>query len=71
MEDKIVLSNYAQLFIIIWVILSLMVGILAHKYKIGFPIGLILSLIFSPIVGFLIISNYSSIKNIFDKGEKK
>jgi hypothetical protein len=46
MENKIVLLKYVQLFIIIWVILSLIVGILAHKNKIGFPIGLILSLIF-------------------------
>jgi len=70
MEENIVSLNYTEIFISIWIILSLFVGVIGYKNKIGFSLALVWSIVFSPIVGLLIVLRYEHVKKIFRrKGE--
>jgi predicted membrane protein len=70
MEENIVSLNYTEIFISIWIILSLFVGMIGYKNKIGFSLALVWSIVFSPIVGLLIVLRYEHVKKIFRrKGE--
>ena len=67
MEENIVSLNYAEIFISIWIILSLFVGVIGYKNKIGFSLALVWSIVFSPIVGLLIVLRYERVKKIFER----
>ena len=70
MEENIVSLNYTEIFISIWIILSLFVGMIGYKNKIGFSLALVWSIVFSPIIGLLIVLRYERVKKIFKrKGE--
>jgi predicted membrane protein len=67
MEENIVSLNYTEIFISIWIILSLFVGMIGYKNKIGFSLALVWSIVFSPIIGLLIVLRYERVKKIFDR----
>jgi predicted membrane protein len=67
MEENVISLNYAELFIALWIILSLFVGIVGFKNKIGFSLALVWSIVFSPIVGLFIVLRYEQVKKIFKK----
>jgi predicted membrane protein len=67
MEENIVSLNYTEIFISIWIILSLFVGMIGYKNKIGFSLALIWSIMFSPIIGLLIVLRYERVKKIFER----
>jgi predicted membrane protein len=67
MEENIVSLNYTEIFISIWIILSLFVGMIGYKNKIGFSIALVWSIVFSPIIGLLIVLRYERVKKIFER----
>ena len=70
MEETVISLNYAELFISAWIIFSLFVGLIGYKNKVGFTLALVWSIIFSPIVGLLIVLRYEHVKKIFRrKGE--
>ena len=58
MEETVISLNYAELFILVWILLSLFVGIIGYKNKIGFTLALVWSIVFSPIVGLLLVLRY-------------
>jgi len=71
MEEQSVTFTYTEIFIIIWIIFSLLVGIIGYKNKMGFSLALIWSIVFSPIVGLIMVLKYQRVKDIFrNKGEK-
>ena len=67
MEENIVSLNYTEIFISIWIILSLFVGMIGYKNKIGFSLALVWSIVFSPIIGLLIVLRYERVKKIFKR----
>ena len=67
MEENIVSLNYTEIFISIWIILSLFVGMIGYKNKIGFSLALVWSIVFSPIIGLLIVLRYERVKKIFER----
>jgi hypothetical protein len=67
MEENVISLNYAELFILAWIILSLFVGLIGYKNKIGFSLALVWSVVFSPIIGLIIVLRYNKIKNIFKR----
>jgi len=67
MEENVISLNYAELFISAWIILSLFVGLIGYKNKIGFSLALVWSIVFSPIIGLIIVLRYNKIKNIFKR----
>jgi hypothetical protein len=67
MEENIVSLNYTEIFISIWIILSLFVGMIGYKNKIGFSLALVWSIMFSPIIGLLIVLRYERVKKIFER----
>ena len=71
MEENIISLNYAELFISIWVILSLFVGLIGYKSKIGFSLALVWSIVFSPIIGLIIVLRYEKANRIFKRKDEK
>jgi predicted membrane protein len=69
MEEKFVTFSYTEIFIIVWIIFSLLVGLMGYKNKMGFSLALVWSIVFSPIIGLIMVLRYQSVKNIF--GNKK
>jgi uncharacterized membrane protein YhdT len=69
MEEKFVTFSYTEIFIIVWIIFSLLVGIMGYKNKMGFSLALVWSIVFSPIIGLIMVLRYQRVKNIF--GDKK
>ena len=67
MEENIVSLNYTEIFVSIWIILSLFVGMIGYKNKIGFSLALVWSIVFSPIIGLLIVLRYKRVKKIFER----
>jgi len=67
MEENVISLNYAELFITLWIILSLFVGIVGYKNKIGFSLALVWSIVFSPIIGLFIVLRYDKVKKVFKK----
>jgi predicted membrane protein len=67
MEENIVSLNYTEIFISIWIILSLFVGMIGYKNKIGFSLALVWSIVFSPIIRLLIVLRYERVKKIFER----
>jgi len=67
MEENVISLNYAELFISLWIILSLFVGLVGYKNKIGFSLALVWSIFFSPIIGLLIVLRYEQVKKFFKK----
>jgi predicted membrane protein len=67
MEENIVSLNYTEIFISIWIILSLFVGMIGYKNKIGFSLAFVWSIVFSPIIGLLIVLRYERVKKIFER----
>lgn len=64
MEENVISLNYTEIFVSVWIILSLFVGMLGYKNKIGFPLALVWSIIFSPIIGLFIVLRYERVKNV-------
>jgi uncharacterized integral membrane protein len=50
--------------IISWIICVLIVTLIGHNRKIGWKKSLILSLLLSPIIGYLIVITYPTLKDI-------
>jgi len=70
MEETVISLNYAELFISVWIIFSLFVGLIGYENKVGFTLALVWSIVFSPIIGLLIVLRYERVKKIFKrKGE--
>jgi len=69
MEEKFVIFSYTEIFIIVWIIFSLLVGLVGYKNKMGFSLALVWSIVFSPIIGLIMVLRYQRVKNIF--GDKK
>ena len=69
MEEKFVIFSYTEIFIILWIIFSLLVGLMGYKNKMGFSLALVWSIVFSPIIGLIMVLRYQRVKNIF--GDKK
>lgn len=69
MEEKFVIFSYTEIFIIVWIIFSLLVGLMGYKNKMGFSLALVWSIVFSPIIGLIMVLRYQRVKNIF--GNKK
>jgi hypothetical protein len=69
MEEKFVIFSYTEIFIIVWIIFSLLVGLMGYKNKMGFSLALVWSIVFSPIIGLIMVLRYQRVKNIF--GDKK
>jgi predicted membrane protein len=70
MEETVISLNYAELFISVWIIFSILVGLIGYKNKVGFTLALVWSIVFSPIIGLLIVLRYERVKKIFKrKGE--
>jgi len=69
MEEKFVIFSYTEIFIIAWIIFSLLVGLMGYKNKMGFSLALVWSIVFSPIIGLIMVLRYQRVKNIF--GDKK
>jgi hypothetical protein len=67
MEETVVLLNYAELFISIWIILSLLVGLIGYKNKVGFSLALVWSIIFSPIIGLIFVLRYNKTNKVVRK----
>lgn len=67
MEENVISLNYTEIFISVWIILSLFVGMLGYKNKIGFSLALVWSIFFSPIIGLFIVLRYERVKKIFNK----
>jgi hypothetical protein len=67
MEETVISLNYAELFISVWIIFSLFVGLIGYKNKIGFTLALVWSIVFSPIIGLLIVLSYGRVKKIYKK----
>jgi hypothetical protein len=67
MEETVISLNYAELFISVWILLSLLVGMIGHKNKVGFTLALVWSIVFSPIVGLLIVLRYERVKKVFKR----
>jgi predicted membrane protein len=67
MEETIVSLNYAELFISIWIILSLFVGLIGYKNKVGFSLALVWSIIFSPIIGLIFVLRYNKTNKVVRK----
>lgn len=67
MEETVISLNYAELFISLWIIFSLFVGLIGYKNKIGFTLALVWSIVFSPIIGLLIVLRYEQVKKIFKR----
>jgi len=67
MEETVISLNYAELFISVWIIFSLFVGLIGYKNKVGFTLALVWSIVFSPIVGLLIVLRYERVKKVFDR----
>ena len=67
MEETVISLNYAELFISAWIIFSLFVGLIGYKNKVGFTLALVWSIVFSPIVGLLIVLRYERVKKVFDR----
>jgi len=64
MEETVVSLNYAELFISIWLILSLFVGLIGYKNKVGFSLALVWSIIFSPIIGLIFVLRYNKTNKV-------
>jgi hypothetical protein len=64
MEETVVSLNYAELFISIWIILSLFVGLIGYKNKVGFSLALVWSIIFSPIIGLIFVLRYNKTNKV-------
>lgn len=71
MEDTVISLNYAELFISLWIIFSLFVGLIGYKNKVGFTLALVWSIVFSPIIGLLIVLRYERVKKIFKRAGKE
>jgi hypothetical protein len=67
MEETVISLNYAELFISVWLIFSLFVGLIGYKNKVGFTLALVWSIMFSPIIGLLIVLRYDRVKKIFKR----
>ena len=67
MEENVISFKYTEIFILVWIIFSLFVGLLGYKNKVGFTLALVWSICFSPIVGLLIVLRYEKLKNVFKK----
>ena len=67
MEETVISLNYAELFISVWIIFSIFVGLIGYKNKVGFTLALVWSIVFSPIVGLLIVLRYERVKKVFDR----
>jgi hypothetical protein len=67
MEETVVSLNYAELFISIWIILSLFVGLIGYKNKVGFSLALVWSIIFSPIIGLIFVLRYNKTNKVVRK----
>jgi hypothetical protein len=67
MEETLVSLNYAELFISIWIILSLFVGLIGYKNKVGFSLALVWSIIFSPIIGLIFVLRYNKTNKVVRK----
>jgi hypothetical protein len=67
MEETVISLNYAELFISVWIIFSFFVGIIGYKNKVGFTLALVWSIVFSPIVGLLLVLRYERVKKIFKR----
>jgi predicted membrane protein len=64
MEETVVSLNCAELFISIWIILSLFVGLIGYKNKVGFSLALVWSIIFSPIIGLIFVLRYNKTNKV-------
>ena len=64
MEETVISLNYAELFISIWIILSLFVGLIGYNNKIGFSLALVWSIIFSPIIGLIFVLRYNKTNKV-------
>jgi len=71
MEENVVSLNYAELFISIWVILSLFVGLIGYKSKIGFSLALVWSIVFSPIIGLFMVLRHEKGNKLFGRKDEK
>jgi len=70
MEETVISLNYAELFISVWIIFSIFVGLIGYKNKVRFTLALVWSIVFYPIIGLLIELSYERVKKIFKrKGE--
>jgi hypothetical protein len=70
MEENVISLRYSEIFISVWIIFSLLVGLLGYKTKVGFTLALVWSICFSPIIGLLIVLRYDHVQKIFKrKGE--
>jgi hypothetical protein len=70
MEENVISLKYTEIFISVWIIFSLFVGLLGYKTKVGFTLALVWSICFSPIIGLLIVLRYDHVRKIFKrKGE--
>jgi hypothetical protein len=67
MEETVISLNYTELFISVWIIFSLFVGLIGYKNKVGFTLALVWSIVFSPIVGLLLVLRYERVKKIFKR----
>lgn len=71
MEETVISLNYAELFISLWIIFSLFVGLIGYKNKVGFTLALVWSIVFSPIIGLLFVLRYERVKKIFKRAGKE
>jgi hypothetical protein len=70
MEENVISLRYSEIFILVWIIFSLLVGLLGYKTKVGFTLALVWSICFSPIIGLLIVLRYDHVQKILKrKGE--
>jgi len=70
MEENVISLRYSEIFISVWIIFSLLVGLLGYKTKVGFTLALVWSICFSPIIGLLIVLRYDHVQKILKrKGE--
>lgn len=67
MEENVISLKYTEIFISVWIIFSLFVGLLGYKTKVGFTLALVWSICFSPIVGLLIVLRYDYVRKIFKR----
>jgi hypothetical protein len=65
--EAVISLNYAELFISVWILLSLFVGILGYKNNVGFTLALVWSIVFSPIVGLILVLRNQRVQKILKK----
>jgi hypothetical protein len=65
--EAVISLNYAELFISVWILLSLFVGIIGYKNNVGFTLALVWSIVFSPIVGLILVLRNQRVKKILKK----